>query len=965
MKTRAVALFTLLAIALIAMPVLAQDDSSNNEDEVKSLKDDLTLKRLFEDRVPWGPSASQTAFSQDGRFGGYLYRPYDERRHGSDLWLYDTATGESKRITGVSVMAEFTRNARTVKEDRIKKHKQSKRDRQSASKGQDDGVSGEWSGAFESADEDGFVLEDDSITLNISVDDEGNVTGSVTAGNATADVTKGSFDAETGSLELTLKHEDSGIEAELHATIKDGAMTGEMELGIMGIALDFSATRSDASGGDTSQLSDDELADMVTEKDADDRRAPRYSGINSFVWAPEANELIFTASGDLYLYDVEEEDVTRLTRTRDRESNVQFLPDGSGYTYLHNGALMHVKYDSGIIQQLDPQLENGESMSSYEISPDGTRVAFLARRGGNMFGGGRTVNIVNYRNRFAQVREVSRHMPDDTFPEIYTSVYLYDINDHLLENGTLKRVFTHKHAGPRDAISTPHWALDSSRVAFAVYDQGTGQATIYESRITGDEAEAAAAENDSNADDDDTEEQDEQQQGDSDAERDESEPEIVIEPARAVYRFLHYGGPNTPGMIEPMYLADHRRVAFIAEISGFRQLHTLDPVYEQLDQVTRGQYELYPIAMSKDRKRLFATATKDDPTQEHVFAVDLESGEMTKLSTDVGVYSSVAVSDDGSHVLATFVDFGDPRELYAIEVTDELDRKKLTDSHPKEVMPYVEPEPEYFTYENRHGHTIHGHMFKPDDWSPEDQRPLLIYVYGGPLGTRKMVTRGSFSSDSYYFAYYMAKKHGFVTCTIDPRGVSGYGGLFERSNFEKAGRAQVEDIVDGVEWFIANHGVDSKRVSMHGWSFGGFQTQMCLYTEPDVFACGIAGAGPTEWLNYNSWYTTGTIGEKENLSEGLSDPKYSLLPLAKNLKAKLLLVHGMEDSNVLYQDTVRVYRALLQAGKETLVELFLDPTGGHGLGGDVDRINRYRKYEEFLLRCLGTGEPATQSEDAG
>ena len=90
--------------------------------------------------------------------------------------------------------------------------------------------------------------------------------------------------------------------------------------------------------------------------------------------------------------------------------------------------------------------------------------------------------------------------------------------------------------------------------------------------------------------------------------------------------------------------------------------------------------------------------------------------------------------------------------------------------------------------------------------------------------------------------------------------------------------------------------------------------------------------------------------------EGRPDlEKYSLLPLAKNLEGELLLVHGMEDSNVLYQDTVRVYAALLEAGKETLVELFLDPKGGHGLGGFVKRINRYRKYEEFLLRNLGSG----------
>ena len=138
---------------------------------------------------------------------------------------------------------------------------------------------------------------------------------------------------------------------------------------------------------------------------------------------------------------------------------------------------------------------------------------------------------------------------------------------------------------------------------------------------------------------------------------------------------------------------------------------------------------------------------------------------------------------------------------------------------------------------------------------------------------------------------------------------------------------------------------------------------MCLYTEPDVFACGMAGAGPTEWENYNSWYSMATIGPSR---EGKTDlEKFSLLPLAKNLKAKLLLAHGMEDSNVLYQDTVRVYRELLKAGKEALVELFLDPTGGHGMGGDVKRINRFRKYEEFLVRNLGEGKPAVaEAEEA-
>jgi dipeptidyl aminopeptidase/acylaminoacyl peptidase len=208
----------------------------------------------------------------------------------------------------------------------------------------------------------------------------------------------------------------------------------------------------------------------------------------------------------------------------------------------------------------------------------------------------------------------------------------------------------------------------------------------------------------------------------------------------------------------------------------------------------------------------------------------------------------------------------------------------------------------------------------------------------------------------------MAENHGYVAVTIDPRGASGYGAVFEKANFEQVGKPQTEDLVDGARWLVKHHGVDEKKMAMHGWSFGGFQTQMVMYTEPDVFAVGIAGAGPTEWHNYNSWYSTGTIGAN---NPGRTDlEKYSLLPLAKNLKGKLLLVHGVEDSNVLYQDTVRVYRELLKADKEVNVELFIDPTGGHGLGGDVKSIGRYRKYEDFILRHLGKGTPATPTPAA-
>lgn len=685
-------------------------------------------------------------------------------------------------------------------------------------------------------------------------------------------------------------------------------------------------------------------------------------------------------------------DLTRLTRTRERESDVQYLPDGSGYTYLRSNALLRVTFGSSEIVQLDPELKDGERMAGYRISPDQKRLVFLATRGttpGDV--GGRSVTIVSYRDRFAKAMEVPRHMPDDPWPDAYSSVYLYDLGKHQTEEGQLERVFTKRVTGPRDVIRVPEWSPDSSRVAFAAFEQSTGLVKILEAGFVKDEkakdgkpgekkdATGAGKDEEKKSDEkkvdaekkdgeeskqdtkgedtkgDDKKGDDAKGEGRKDKEK-EKQPEFKIENAKVVYQFLHNGGPNTPGMIAPLYLPDSRRMVFITELSGFRQLHMLDPRYEQLTQVTQGQFEVYPFHQSADHRTLFYTSTEVDPCQDHVFALDLQSLASRRLSKDPGTYSRVAVRDDGSRVIASHVDFGVLGELVSIASPgpESAVLTRLTESHPYEAFALTRVSPEYFTYENRHGQAIHGHMFKPKDWKPTDKRPLLLYVYGGPLGERNMAARGAFDGSSYFFARYMCEVHGYVTATIDPRGVSGYGAVFEKANFEQVGKPQTEDLVDGARWLAKNHGVDEKRMALHGWSFGGFQTQMVMYTEPDVFVAGIAGAGPTEWQNYNSWYSTGTVGKNEPGKVELE--KYSLLPLAKNLKGKLLLIHGMEDPNVLYQDTVRVYRELLKAKKQNNVELFVDPTGTHGLGGDVKAFGRFSKYEDFLLRTLGKWE---------
>lgn len=875
-------LILIASSSLLANSVYAQKKSKSKKQTDKT--EEITLKRLFPKESFFGPRARSAAFSLDGRYAAYLYRPYEERRHGSDLWIYDFKTGDNTRVTNVAVMAEFQRNARVVKQDRLAMNKSvKKKDDKKKDKSEDD-------------DEDDD--ESDSDAKDKKEDKDG--------------------DDDAAESE-TKKKTDEEIEEE------------------------------------------NKLTNTVGKKDAENKYGSRYRGISGFKWHPTDNSMLVFSEGDIYqIEDVAKPKLARLTRTSASESQVDFLPDGTGYTYSVDNTVHRLRFDNHFIEQLNPRLDSGKSLSSYSISPDGTKLVIVARtRGGFASGGGRRVDIIRYRDRFAKADSVSRAVSDDEIKPQDVYVYLFDLDGIDGEESELVEIFHEQIDDPRDVISSPQWSLDSKKVTFCFFNQKTDEVEIrvgsfpdakkHKELLAAAEKKASAKRKEAAA----KAKKEEDEKGSRPRGFDSSvrNPLTIVFEAETIYQFKHDGGPNTPRMVSPDWAADSRHVVFISEQTGFRHAHVLDTLYQSVRQLTSGHYEVYPMDFSEDHKTMFVRATKDSASREMVYSIDIESGEMTRLSKEDGVYSSVAVSDDGKRLLGNFVTYGKLTELIA---QDKSKVKTITDSHSEEAAKLTKWMPEFFNYENRHGHTIHGSVIKPDGWSEKskDKYPLLIYVYGGPLGTRKSVVDGSYQSSGYFFGGYMAKKHGYVSVVIDPRGQSGYGGMFEKANYEQVGKPQVEDLVDGVKHLTENFNVDDKRVAIHGWSFGGFQTQMCLYTEPDVFQVGMAGAGPTEWENYNAWYTTGTVGPSKKGSP--DQKKYSLRPLAKKLKGKLLLVHGMEDTNVLFQDTVAIYRELLKAGKETNVELFLDPTGGHGLGGDVKMLNRMRKYEEFLLRTIGS-----------
>ncbi len=640
-----------------------------------------------------------------------------------------------------------------------------------------------------------------------------------------------------------------------------------------------------------------------------------YSGVSRYEWSKKSDKIIFEFRGDLFLYPVNSGKIERLTMTDDNEKLVSFTSSGDGYYYLSKNKLYLVKFNSSYIHQLNHRLEKPKSKKEKSfkieetvISPDGKWMLITGAKREKK-GGTKDVVVVNYKKRFAEAEKIKRQMTDTKRAEPVYRFYLREVK-RFNYGKQPQHVFEIPGGDIWYEFSEVIWSDNSRYYSFMTWEREKGDLKIWIGDLKG-----------------------------------KKKPELLYGMKETIgYKSSYYDNLRfTPD--------SSKLIAYLNNDEGFRQLYYFELPKGKRKVITKGEFESFPIiGFSADSKFLYTVSSKQDPAFLNIYKVNILNGKMEMIGKPDGVHTGGSVSDNGKWMVSTYGNWSVPRELY-LKNLENGDKKVLTSSHNPDWVKINFIKPELFSFKNRHGDSIRGMIFKPSGWKPEDKRPSIVYVYGGPLGRSHTVMTGRISTLAYMFQMIMSAKHGFVTINIDPRGQSGYGRKFNEANFKNPGKAQTEDLEDLMkEIGKGGFGIDADRVGLHGWSFGGFQTLYTLFNSPDTFACGISAAPPTQWENYNSWYTGATIGD--SIRGKMNIRKYSLIPMAKNLKKPLLLVHGMMDKNVLYQDTVNVYRALLEAGKETLVDLFLDPEGGHGLGGAIKNKGTYKKFESWFLKNL-------------
>jgi dipeptidyl-peptidase-4 len=249
--------------------------------------------------------------------------------------------------------------------------------------------------------------------------------------------------------------------------------------------------------------------------------------------------------------------------------------------------------------------------------------------------------------------------------------------------------------------------------------------------------------------------------------------------------------------------------------------------------------------------------------------------------------------------------------------------------------------PELRSFRTHDGVELYAAVYRP---AQPNKAPVVVEVYGGP---GPQMVNDSWLQTVDLRAQWLAQ-HGFVVLKVDNRGSARRGLAFEAPINRRMGQIEVKDQVEGVRWLGSLGFADTSRVGIYGWSYGGFMTLMALFTAPDVFKAGIAGAPVTFYEGYDTAYTEQYMGTPQDNPQGYRAG--SPLTYADQLQAPLLIVHGMIDENVHFRHTARLMQALIDAGKP--FESLIYPNERHMPRSEKDRVDMERRLLEFFQRNL-------------
>lgn len=406
------------------------------------------------------------------------------------------------------------------------------------------------------------------------------------------------------------------------------------------------------------------------------------------------------------------------------------------------------------------------------------------------------------------------------------------------------------------------------------------------------------------------------------------------------------GGPGTGGFFAngSLGFTDNSHFYYQSEASGYSHLYLMDLVSGTKKQLTSGRWEVQTLKLSNDKKTFYFTANIEHPGITHFYCIPVSGGAPVKITGMKGG-NEVDLSPDEKWLAIRYSYANKPWELYVQANKPGAKAVQVTSSTTAEFNSYAWKEPEVISFKNRYGSDIYARVYQPK--TPDPARPAVVFVHGA--GYLQNVHYWWSSYFREYMFNNMLADNGYTVIDIDYTASSGYGRDMRTGIYRHMGGKDLTDQVDGVKYLVEKYGVNPNHVGLYGGSYGGFITLMALFTQPDVFAAGGAIRSVTDWAHYNHGYTSNILNEpfEDDIAYRQSSPIY----FADGLKGKLLMLHGMVDQNVNYQDIIRLTQKLIELHKDNW-ELASYPVEDHGFVQPSSWTDEYKRIFKLFEETL-------------
>ena len=386
-----------------------------------------------------------------------------------------------------------------------------------------------------------------------------------------------------------------------------------------------------------------------------------------------------------------------------------------------------------------------------------------------------------------------------------------------------------------------------------------------------------------------------------------------------------------------------------SEKSGWNHIYHYDKNGKLINQITKGDWEVTDYyGFDTNTGRIYYQSTEDGSINRSVYSILRSGKNKAKLSDRTGT-NSASFSADYTYYINTFSDTETPYIFTLHNArTGKLMREIKNNEALKQQLSNYKLSPKEFSTINVYGEDLNMYMIKPRDFDPNKKYPLFMYQYSGP-GSQSVANRWGGANDYWH---QMLAQDGYIIACVDGRGTGLKGRDFKKMTQRELGKYEVLDQTAAAEKLGQLPYIDSERIGIWGWSYGGFMSANCLFQAPETFAMAIAVAPVTSWRFYDTIYTERYMQTPQENASGYDNN--SPISHVNNLQGDFLLVHGSADDNVHVQNTMRLVEALVQADKD--FEWMIYPDKNHGIYGGNTRLHLYKKMTKFIHESLGEPE---------